>query len=88
MSYKRKTDIQLVWEDNRDQLLSQLRRLTRRLTNELLAEAAERFEKAVAEGRVAEFELPLPAAARMMRVKAIEVSGEVIDAEPVKEKKA
>lgn len=65
--YRSRTDIDHAWEDNRDQAKLVLRRVMRRLENAVLGDLAQRFDKAVAEGRLERFELDAGAIQRVLK---------------------
>lgn len=80
--YRSKTETQLIWEDNKKQLLVELDRSVRRVKNAILSAAHSEFQKAVSEGRVAEFELPRNTARRLLKtqVQALpDLPGETVE---------
>lgn len=52
MSYKKKDAVRLAWEDNRDQVKVDLRKVLRRLENEVMDVMDRNFSKALSEGRL------------------------------------
>lgn len=52
--YQEKTEIDLSWFDNRDSAVLEIKKITRRIQNKVLAELALEFEKALHEGRILE----------------------------------
>lgn len=50
--YHEKTDIELSWQDNRDGAVLEIKKITRRIQNKVLAELALEFDKALHGGRI------------------------------------
>ena len=52
--YRKKDDVDLAWLDNRDQVKLDIRKVTRRLENEVLDALAEEFNEGIARGELLE----------------------------------
>ena len=52
--YKRKDEIDLAWLDNRDQVKLDIRKITRRLENEVFDQLAAEFVAAINRGEILE----------------------------------
>lgn len=73
MAYKRKTEIDHAWNDVRDQIRLNIRKVVRRLEDRVLAEADQKFTAAVAAGRIDQLEVSDDAARKLIKQAALEL---------------
>lgn len=64
--YSRKDEVDLAWDDNRDQLRLDIRKITRRMENEALAELAAQFDAGIKRGEILELRRGDEALARLL----------------------
>jgi hypothetical protein len=68
--YKRLPETELAWRDNRDQVKLDIRKITRRLENEVLDELDEAFNAGISRGEILELRPGDAAIANLLKEKA------------------
>ena len=75
--YKSKTEVDLAWLDNRDQVKLDIRKVARRLENEVFGQLDREFEQALARGEILELRPPESEIARLLRDQALRLEAEI-----------